>query len=72
MNRFFRNLPFAGKLLIIGFIPFIFLIYLLIQVYQEKSEKLTILNLYIDRVHQSATLSSLIGALQEERKLSFD
>ena len=72
MNRFFRNLPFAGKLLIIGFIPFIFLIYLLIQVYHEKSEKLTILNHYIDRVHQSATLSSLIGALQEERKQSFD
>ncbi|HTM93630.1 MAG TPA: ATP-binding protein [Flavisolibacter sp.] len=48
------------------------MIYLLIQVYQEKNEKLTILNLYIDRVHQSATLSSLIGALQEERKLSFD
>jgi signal transduction histidine kinase len=72
MNRFFRNLPFAGKLLIIGFIPFIFLIYLIIQVYHEKNEKLTVLNHYIDRVHQSATRSALIGALQEERKLSFD
>lgn len=72
MNRFFRNLPFAGKLFIIGFIPSVFLIYLLIQVYREKNEKLTILNHYIERVDQSATLSALISALQNERKVSFD
>lgn len=72
MNRFFRNLPFAVKLIIIGFIPFLFLIYLTVEVYREKNEKLTILNHHILRVHQSATLSALIDALQEERKISFD
>jgi len=72
MNRLLRTLPFAVKLVLIGFIPFIFLIFLTIQVYREKTERLNILNHYIGRVHQSATLSALIDALQEERKISFD
>ena len=49
MNRFFRNLPFAVKLILIGFIPLVFLVYLTIQVYREKNEKLNILNHYIER-----------------------
>jgi hypothetical protein len=72
MNSFFRKLPLAVKLVLIGLIPLIFLIYLTLQVYQEKTDKLRVINNYLDRIHQSANLSALIDALQEERKLSFD
>lgn len=72
MNRFFRKLPLAVKLILIGLVPLIFLIYLTIQVYHEKNDKLKIIDNYVERIHQSANLSALINALENERKVSFD
>jgi len=72
MNKIFKRLPLAVKLILIGLIPLIFLVYLTSQVYQEKEARLQILNSSIDKIHQSANLSSLINALETERKISFD
>lgn len=72
MSRFFRKLPFVIKLVLIGVVPFAFLIYLTIEVYSQKNQRLDVLSRYIERVHESSTLSALIDALEEERKISFD
>jgi signal transduction histidine kinase len=72
MNRFFRMLPLQAKLMLIGMIPFCFLLYLTTQVYKEKTEKLAIFNNYKTYIEESENISSLIRALQEERKFSFD
>jgi signal transduction histidine kinase len=72
MNRIFKKLPLAGKLILIGLVPLLFVIYLTYQVYNEKSLKLQVLKNYVAAIHQSADLSFLINALQTERKVSFD
>lgn len=72
MSRFFRKLPFVIKLVLIGVVPFAFLIYLTIEVYSQKNQRLDVLSRYIERVRESETLSALIDALEEERKISFD
>jgi PAS domain S-box-containing protein len=72
MHRGFQRLPLSMKLLLIGIIPLAFLVYLSFQVYQEKTQKLTLLDGYIRRIDQSATINTLIDYLQKERKLSFD
>jgi len=46
MNKFFRKLPLQAKLVLIGLIPFIFLLILTIQVYNEKTEKLKLFENY--------------------------
>jgi len=65
-------LPFSTKLMLIAFIPLAFLIYLSIELYKEKNEKLVQIKAYIDRINQSADITELIDNLQEERKFSFD
>jgi signal transduction histidine kinase len=72
MNKFFRKLPLHGKLLLIGLIPFGFLFYLTVCVYNEKTEKLAIFEGYRYYIEESSTISQLINALQDERKYAFD
>ena len=72
MNQFFRKLPLAVKLILIGLVPLIFIIYLTLELYREKTAKLQGLRRNIEEVNQSANLAALINSLQEERKLSFD
>ena len=72
MNKFFRILPLQTKLMLIGMIPFFFLVYVTAQVYKEKTEKLAIFNDYKTYLAESQNINSLIIALQEERKYSFD
>lgn len=71
MNRFFRKLPLSVKLLLIGLIPFLFLIYLSYQLYKERAATINLLRAYINRVNESANIHSLIEELQDERRLSF-
>lgn len=71
MNRFFRQLPLSVKLILIGLVPFIFLIYLTYQWYDERAGTLKLLSAYMDRVNQSADVLRLIDDLQKERRLSF-
>ena len=72
MNSFFRRLPLPVKLLFIGLIPLAFLIYLSIKLYEEKTQKIKLLESYVERINQSANVNQLINDLQNERKYSFD
>jgi signal transduction histidine kinase len=72
MNKFFRKLPLQAKLLLIGLIPFGFLFYLTICVYDEKTERLAIFEDYRYYIDESSNISQLINALQDERKYAFD
>ncbi len=58
--------------MLIGLIPFCFLVYLTIQVYNDKTEKLKLFDNYKKYIAESANINGLIDALQEERKFSFD
>jgi signal transduction histidine kinase len=72
MNKFFRRLPLQAKLLLIGLIPFGFLFYLTVRVYNEKTEKLAIFEDYRQYIEESSAISELINAMQDERKYAFD
>lgn len=56
----------------IGLIPFGFVLYLSIRIYQEKTEKLEIFENYRQYISESTTISQLISAMQDERKYAFD
>jgi len=72
MNKLLRKLPLQAKLLLIGLIPFGFLVYLTLEVYRDETEKLQLLNNYKAYIQESSDINGLIDAMQEERKFSFD
>src|SRR5665213_309920 len=67
----FRKLTLTAKLLLIGLIPVLFLIYFAIMIYNEKSEKVELIGTYISHVDQSASINELIAELARERRYSF-
>ena len=71
MNLFFRKLPLSIKLLMIGIIPIVFLIYFSVIIYNEKSQTVKLINNYIESVNRSATLGELIDQLARERRFSY-
>jgi signal transduction histidine kinase len=72
MDQLFKRIPFPAKLVLIGLIPLIFLVYLALQLYHEKAENLRLIQTYIQHINESADITYLIDNLQEERKYSFD
>ncbi len=72
MNHFFRRLPLSIKLLLISLIPLLFLLYLFIQLYIEKTQKVNLLQTYLLRIDQSADMAHLIDALREENRYSYE
>ena len=72
MNRFFRTLPLPAKLTLIGIIPIAFIIYLSISLYIEKSHRVKLIGDYIERIHESETISKLMDAMQTERRYSYE
>lgn len=72
MLRFFRRLPLPIKLFLIVCIPLAMLIFMLVKIYQEKTQKVNLLSTYIENIHQSASINYLVECLQKERKFSFD
>lgn len=72
MNSFFRKLPLPFKLILIGTIPIIFIIYLSIQLYIEKSQQVKLISDYIYKIHESGDIRSLMDALQTERRFSYE
>ena len=72
MNRLFRRIPFAFKLLLIGLLPLAFIIFLTVQLYEEKDKNINVLQGQIERINQVGNISNLIHELQTEQKLSFD
>ncbi|MEO8820932.1 MAG: ATP-binding protein [Ginsengibacter sp.] len=67
----FRNLSLTVKLLLIGLIPILFLIYFSIVIYREKSQKVELLGNYIEHVKQSENINELIAELTSERRSSY-
>ena len=57
--------------MLIALVPLALLVYFIIQIYEEKSDKVSVLEGYLDRVNQSAAIGTLIDALQAERRASF-
>ncbi len=71
MIVFFRKLPLTIKLLLIGVVPILFLIYFSVLIYREKSQTVELINENIERVDQSANIAELISELGRERSFSY-
>src|SRR5687768_9891573 len=71
MTSLFRRVPFPVKLMLIGIIPVIFLIYLSYKLFNEKTEKVKLISDYIERIHQFEKISTLMNELQTERRHSY-
>jgi signal transduction histidine kinase/DNA-binding response OmpR family regulator len=71
MNRLFRKLSLPAKLTLMALIPLALLAWFAVQIYQEKTEKINILNTYLQRIEQSADISMMVDHLQSERRYSF-
>lgn len=67
----FRNLSLTAKLLLIGVIPILFLVYFSLVIYREKARKVELIGDYIEHVHQSANIGELIAELTRERRYSY-
>src|ERR1017187_9321389 len=72
MNSFFRKLPLSLKLIIVGIIPVLFLLYLSGQLYYEKKQKVKIISGYIEHIHEAGRTAKLISELETERKFSYE
>lgn len=72
MNSFFRKLPLPVKLILIGLIPVLFLIYLSGQLYHEKKKTVNLINDYIIHIHEEGDISNLIYELEKERRVSYE
>ena len=72
MNSFFRKLPLSLKLIIVGIIPVLFLLYLSGQLYYEKKQKVKIISGYIEHIHEAGRIAKLISDLETERKFSYE
>lgn len=70
MISFLKKIPLTLKLVLIGTIPIIFLIYFSMVIYKGKKQKLEVMGDYIERINQSAVLGDLINNLGIERKFS--
>ena len=66
------SMPLLGKMMLIGIIPFIFLLYFTVEIYRAKTDKLQLFENYQQYFVESENISRLINALQLERKYSFD
>src|SRR4051812_30936986 len=71
MNKFFRRLPLATKLLLLTLVPIALIVYLSINIYRERAAKVQLYAGYIDRINLSTDISDLIDAMQTERRYSF-
>ncbi|MBO9681715.1 MAG: nitrate- and nitrite sensing domain-containing protein, partial [Flavisolibacter sp.] len=71
MNTFFKKLSLSAKLMLMAIVPLALLVYFVIQIYNEKTEKIGVLDHYLDRIELSASISNVIDQLQTERRYSF-
>lgn len=71
MNSFFRKLPLSIKLMLIGIIPVLFLIYLSGQLYNDKKQRVKLIADYVEHIHESQNVAKLMSELENERKYSF-
>lgn len=72
MLRIIKRLPLSVKLLLICLIPISLSIYFAVIIYQEKSERIKLIESSIDVIHESSYIQDLIVALSWERRYSFN
>ena len=72
MNSFFRKLPLPVKLMLISLIPLALIIYLALQFYVEKTQRINLLDSYLQSIEQSSDITLLIDVLQQERSSSYE
>jgi signal transduction histidine kinase/CheY-like chemotaxis protein len=71
MKRFFRRLSLPVKLTLLGIIPLLFLVAMVFQYNREKTQKITLLDGYRQRIRQAISVNNLIDVIQLERRFSF-
>jgi signal transduction histidine kinase/DNA-binding response OmpR family regulator len=71
MNRFFRRLPLQVKLVVIAFLPLVFLLYIGSEMYREKVEKISAFEVDLSHIKSSFLITTLIDHLQTERRFAF-
>ena len=71
MIVFFRKLPLTVKLLLIGLVPVLFLIYFSVMIYNDKTKTVELMDNYVQHVDQSQNISELINELARERRYSY-
>ncbi|HWI92904.1 MAG TPA: response regulator [Flavisolibacter sp.] len=71
MKGFFSRLSLPAKLILIAALPIFFLLFVVVQYNKEKTEKLTMINGYRQRINQAININTLIDQLQLERRYSF-
>lgn len=71
MKRFFRRIPLPAKLFLIIIAPLALSVYLFIELYAEKANKIRLLTNYINRINESADITRLISELENERDYSY-
>ena len=67
-----RRIPLQAKLLLIAIVPIIFIAFLSIRLYNEKTRNLNLMKVHLERIEQSAKVITLIDEMQKERRFSFD
>ena len=72
MFKLIKRIPLTLKLLLICLIPIAMSIYFSVLIYNQKSERIQLVETAIDRIHESANIQELILALAYERRYSFN
>lgn len=72
MFKIIKRLPLSVKLLLICLIPISLSIYFSVLIYQEKSERIDLIESSIDVIYESSYIQDLIVALSWERRYSFN
>ena len=72
MLKIIKRLPLSIKLLLICLIPISLSIYFSVLIYQEKSERIKLIESSIDLINESSNIQDLIVALSWERRYSFN
>ena len=69
MNKFFRRLPLPAKLMLVALIPFLFLVFLTVVVYKEKTQKLELFKNYKTDIEESANISGLLTRFKKSENI---
>jgi signal transduction histidine kinase/DNA-binding response OmpR family regulator len=71
MIRLFRRLPLNVKLILLAVIPLAMLIFFMLQINVERSQKIEIIESYLQKANSVASISDAVDELQSERRYSF-
>jgi len=71
MNKLFNRLTFPVKLMLLGLIPLLFLIYFAVEIIYEKQARVKIARDVINNIDKSILVNKLASELHLERRTSF-